>query len=402
MGKSRTTAMPDTSCTTTPSKEQSAVLAMQNELSPSSVPSVIEETSHPCNSSTEVYRKQHNMERDSETMTQQRHHEKTQSYKKKRSVDFSTTALVMSSVTLYDYHLEEGLDPAEAFRRRSLLWYQGKDYQEFLKDRVATIRVCRTLQGDLESGGLGDYYCLRGLEPYQSPSLHAELMAHRAMHVQTVLNEQLRLKLHPDSKGKSLAESIQPYVKHMSQWATQRARNLAEMDALEVQSILQNSKGRASGRRRSCLGIPSSSKRRRVTHRSSLPLQQPSMTSFTSPATPGLDLVQLREMNRQLLQSIQVDNKLQPEQPNSANNDNDLDKISSSSTNSTPMSLHALLREGNATSSAAIQTATAALKNNNTKLLPTGRSYTALSRQILQEQAYQMVRRDSLGGAKKR
>jgi hypothetical protein len=125
----------------------------------------------------------------------------------------------MNSLTPHDYyHLEEGLAPAEATRRRSLLWYQANDYQEFLKDRVSTIRVCRILQGDLESGGLGDYYCLRGLEPYQSPSLHAEMMAHRARHVQTILGEQLRLTLQPsDGKGKSLAERIQPYVKHMSQ-----------------------------------------------------------------------------------------------------------------------------------------------------------------------------------------
>jgi hypothetical protein len=317
----------------------------------------------------------------------------------------------MNSLTPHDYyHLEEGLAPAEATRRRSLLWYQANDYQEFLKDRVSTIRVCRILQGDLESGGLGDYYCLRGLEPYQSPSLHAEMMAHRARHVRTILEEQLRLTLQPsDGKGKSLAERIQPYVKHMSQWATQRARDLAEIDALEVNSSLLNSKeprSCPSGRRRSCAGIPSSSKRRRITHRSSLPLQQPSTFVTTAAATPDVDLVQLREMNRLLLQSIQGSHNLQPEQPLyddstwkpdgvAFNNDLVLDKTTSSPT----MSLRSLLREGNAT--ATIQTATAAMQTN-TKLLPTGRRYTALSRRILQEQAYQMVRRDSLGAAKKR
>jgi hypothetical protein len=84
-----------------------------------------------------------------------------------------------------------------------------------------------------------------------------------------------------------------------------------------------------------------------------------------------------------LLQSIQVSHNLQPDQPlhdNSmwkpdgvaSNNDLILDKTTASHANT--MSLRSLLGEGNATA-----------KQTNTKLLPTGRRYTALSRQILQE-----------------
>jgi hypothetical protein len=78
MGKSLTTAMTDTSRTPT-SKEQSAVLEMQNELSSS--PSVVEEIRHPCNSRECAYYRTHNtMERDSSATTMtERQFEKTQS-----------------------------------------------------------------------------------------------------------------------------------------------------------------------------------------------------------------------------------------------------------------------------------------------------------------------------------
>jgi hypothetical protein len=68
---------------------------------------------------------------------------------------------------------------------------QEDDYEDFKTDRIATIRMFRSLQGDMDEV-LEDFYCLRGLEPFHSPSLQSELSIHRAVYVNAVLSEQRR------------------------------------------------------------------------------------------------------------------------------------------------------------------------------------------------------------------
>jgi hypothetical protein len=74
------------------------------------------------------------------------------------------------------------------------------------------------------------HYCLRGLEPYQSPSLNAEMHSHRCMHHQTVLKEQKRQRKANITDPVRIAQQ----VSHMSEWALRRAQKLAVQDAQDV------------------------------------------------------------------------------------------------------------------------------------------------------------------------
>jgi hypothetical protein len=71
------------------------------------------------------------------------------------------------------------------------------------------------------------HYCLRGLEPYQSPSLNAEMHSHRCIHHQTVLKEQKRQRRASTCDPERIAQQ----VGHVSEWALRRAQKLAVQDA---------------------------------------------------------------------------------------------------------------------------------------------------------------------------
>jgi hypothetical protein len=115
---------------------------------------------------------------------------------------------------------------------------QRKDFDDFLRDRVCSIRVWRSMGGNLTKD-LCKHYCLRGLEPYQSPSLNAEMHSHRCMHHQTVLKEQKRQL----RAGICDPVRIQQQVSHMSEWALRRAQKLAAQDARDV-SLQQDTSSR--------------------------------------------------------------------------------------------------------------------------------------------------------------
>jgi hypothetical protein len=106
---------------------------------------------------------------------------------------------------------------------------QRKDFDDFLRDRVCSIRVWRSMGGNLTKE-LCKHYCLRGLEPYQSPSLNAEMHSHRFMNHQTVLKEQKRQQRASISDPVRIAQQ----VTHMSEWALRRAQKLAVQDAQDV------------------------------------------------------------------------------------------------------------------------------------------------------------------------
>lgn len=107
--------------------------------------------------------------------------------------------------------------------------HQRKDFDDFLRDRVCSIRVWRSMGGNLTKE-LCKHYCLRGLEPYQSPSLNAEMHSHRCMHHQTVLKEQKKQRRASTCDPARIAQQ----VSHMSEWALRRAQKLAVQDAQDV------------------------------------------------------------------------------------------------------------------------------------------------------------------------
>lgn len=116
---------------------------------------------------------------------------------------------------------------------------QRRDFDEFCKDRVDTVRVWRSVGGgDTLHHELEAYYCLRGLEPYQSSRLNTQLHAQRLLHHQTLRNEQTRQRLlmmkqqppHPPQQQQYDPERLRQAVEKLSAWALQRARRLALLD----------------------------------------------------------------------------------------------------------------------------------------------------------------------------
>lgn len=106
-----------------------------------------------------------------------------------------------------------------------------RDFEDFLRDRVATIRLLKMVQGDATA--LREHcpdVCLRGLEPYECNSLNQELQCQRQWHQRVVLAEQSLQK----KQKQDLPERIRRLAVERSEWAGQRARQLASMDEMEV------------------------------------------------------------------------------------------------------------------------------------------------------------------------
>ena len=72
--------------------------------------------------------------------------------------------------------------------------------------------------------------CLRGLEPYESNPLNQELQCQREWHQRVVLAEQSLQK----KEKQYLPDRIRQLALERSEWAGERARNLAALDELEV------------------------------------------------------------------------------------------------------------------------------------------------------------------------
>ena len=73
-------------------------------------------------------------------------------------------------------------------------------------------------------------YCVRGLEPFQSPLVHEELNTNRKFHQSTILLEQIRQSLY----GLRNPERFRVMVGPQSEIASRRARELAAMDEHDV------------------------------------------------------------------------------------------------------------------------------------------------------------------------
>jgi hypothetical protein len=150
---------------------------------------------------------------------------------------------------------------------------------------------------------LSNHYCLRGLEPYQSSSLNAEMHSHRCMYHQTVLKEQRLQK----RAGIVDPDRIHEQVSHMSSWALRRAQRLALLDARDVMLGTDTSSNISALRRNSMLSPRSSSLQQH---------QQSSRTSAShshSASQPPqqqqgvVDVDQLKAWNVKLLQHVMGD-----------------------------------------------------------------------------------------------
>lgn len=109
------------------------------------------------------------------------------------------------------------------------IWYTRRDYENFLVDRLRTIELLRASGGDERALNKKDY-CVRGLEPFQTPFVHEELQTHRKFHQSTILLEQVRQSVY----GLRNPELFRAMVGPQSEIAFRRARELAAMDEHEV------------------------------------------------------------------------------------------------------------------------------------------------------------------------
>lgn len=170
----------------------------------------------------------------------------------------------------------------------------------------------RSVQGDMDEV-LEEFYCLRGLEPFHSPSLQSELRVHRAIYVDAVLSEQRRAKLEKirnqvfrgveeNGTGEeiSLAHAIRHRIEHVSKWSMQRAQRLAVLDEIEAKRI----NGR-NDRRRSSWASTQECKKRRCDG-SRILLQNGSENKKSFSVTSQVNLSELKEMNRRLLEEMGI------------------------------------------------------------------------------------------------
>jgi len=102
---------------------------------------------------------------------------------------------------------------------------QRKDYDDFLQDRIQTVRMLRGLSP--KTTAAYQDFCIRGLEPYQNEIRHA---TNREVHQSTILGEQTRqhqLNIRDEDIYRAL-------VSMRSNLALQKAQQQALMDEYEV------------------------------------------------------------------------------------------------------------------------------------------------------------------------
>eukprot|EP00527_Entomoneis_sp_CCMP2396_P007385 CAMPEP_0198148058 /NCGR_PEP_ID=MMETSP1443-20131203/39526_1 /TAXON_ID=186043 /ORGANISM="Entomoneis sp., Strain CCMP2396" /LENGTH=273 /DNA_ID=CAMNT_0043812629 /DNA_START=29 /DNA_END=850 /DNA_ORIENTATION=- len=116
-----------------------------------------------------------------------------------------------------------GLEKTEEEILRSQLWYNTRDFERFMRERVDTIRFLRAVQGNFSL--IEPMYCLRGFEFFTCTT--GEVARLRTQHVKTVLFEQ--------QQGSSSEQIVQAAVPK-SVYALNRARQFAAHDAMEARA----------------------------------------------------------------------------------------------------------------------------------------------------------------------
>ncbi|KAL7572924.1 hypothetical protein ACA910_004567 [Epithemia clementina (nom. ined.)] len=122
-----------------------------------------------------------------------------------------------------------GLDASAEEKLRADLWYTSRDFEQFMEDRVQTMRVWRAVGGN--SRLMEPNYSLRGLESFQSTLMDGELQFLRSRHLAAVLKEQERLR---SCAGPSHPDSLAKVSLQHSSWAVDRAVRLGIKDSVDA------------------------------------------------------------------------------------------------------------------------------------------------------------------------
>lgn len=110
-----------------------------------------------------------------------------------------------------------------------LLPMQRKEYDLFMVDRLRTVQCLRASGGN-EKALNPEFYCVRGLEPFQTADIHQQLHSKRRFHQSTIMIEQVRQNL----LGIRDPERYRMLVSTQSELSAQRAQELAALDEHEV------------------------------------------------------------------------------------------------------------------------------------------------------------------------
>ncbi|CAB9516555.1 expressed unknown protein [Seminavis robusta] len=214
-------------------------------------------------------------------------------------------------------HYDKDMTKDEVEQRKKELWYSRADFENFLKERIATIRLLKLVQGD--ASALRTHcpdLCLRGLEPYQSTTLNQEMQCQRQWHLRVVLSEQSLQK-----SSKADPERLRQAAEERSEWARMRAQQLGSLDEQEATGrapAFLSENLTAAIRRRSLASAQLGMERLVLNQQPQFPQQQPRRASLphiattTTTATPiGLasrrvpvDLAILKEWNAKFLADI--------------------------------------------------------------------------------------------------
>eukprot|EP00339_Tiarina_fusa_P006223 CAMPEP_0117024580 /NCGR_PEP_ID=MMETSP0472-20121206/18236_1 /TAXON_ID=693140 ORGANISM="Tiarina fusus, Strain LIS" /NCGR_SAMPLE_ID=MMETSP0472 /ASSEMBLY_ACC=CAM_ASM_000603 /LENGTH=270 /DNA_ID=CAMNT_0004731043 /DNA_START=170 /DNA_END=982 /DNA_ORIENTATION=+ len=142
--------------------------------------------------------------------------------RKKRKVRKLSWAKELESRQATPPCLPEGYDARE-------IWYSRKEYDEFLVDRVRTVQCLRACGGS-DKALDAKFYCIRGLEPFQTADVHEEFNSKRHFHQSTIIIEQVRqsmMKIRDPERFRLL-------VAPQSEMALRRAQEIAALDEHEV------------------------------------------------------------------------------------------------------------------------------------------------------------------------
>jgi hypothetical protein len=184
----------------------------------------------------------------------------------------------------------------------TILFQQNKDYAAFLKDRVDTIRIYRSVNGDMSC--LQDHYSARGLEPYlQSQQLvHFQLNQQRL--IAAVLAEQMRQK----QAGHTDPAALQQQVSKQTAEALKQALERASMDASDLAASDEDSVSDTDSHQDSSFGDDDSSS----PTKNEL-IQVPQMFNVPMPdvVTPpdrifSVDVLSLHDMNLHLVEQMRA------------------------------------------------------------------------------------------------
>lgn len=161
------------------------------------------------------------------------------------------------------------------------------------------------VQGD--SAALRDHcpeVCLRGLEPYESNPLNQELQCQREWHQRVVLAEQ---SLQKKQKQES-PDRIRQVAVERSEWAGERARQLASLDEMEVKLADAEPQLRRRSLASAQLGMQNlsmlSQQRQQQRRRASLSLTSSANVGRTPSQRAPVDMAILKEWNAKFMDDI--------------------------------------------------------------------------------------------------